>query len=92
MLQFCKIGFGMTWWQLAAGLAPRIADATGEERGPQAGRLNEGGNWPLFPSPGTPGEDQGGGETCDAAMQPPPHSSPGVPGEDERADWDGHGA
>jgi S-adenosylmethionine:tRNA ribosyltransferase-isomerase len=39
---------------------------------------------PLFPSPGTPGEGQGGGLLADARKgDPPPQPSPGVPGEGE---------
>jgi len=40
-----------------------------------------------FPSPGTPGEGQGGGlpgEDRTDTSKPPPHPSPGVPGEGEK--------
>ena len=38
----------------------------------------------LFPSPGTPGEGQGGGIRGPIGVPPPPQPSPGVPGEGEK--------
>ena len=37
----------------------------------------------FFPSPGTPGEGQGGGSPRPIGAPPPPQPSPGVPGEGE---------
>jgi NAD+ synthetase len=44
------------------------------------GAVRDGG---PFPSPGTPGEGQGGGEIRRRPLMPPPRPSPGVPGEGE---------
>ena len=41
-------------------------------------------NLSAFPSPGTPGEGQGGGYVGQSKLDPPPQPSPGVPGEGEK--------